>query len=123
MARDVLVHMTICAPDGLDALSGQAAAQISLHVTETIATAMRIADDAVRADIEVYAHSWQTDDGRRVIDTTRLADEAASGTLESIQRALRYIELRGDRFPWQMKRDINDPFLVQFVERETEHAD
>lgn len=122
-ARDVLIHMTVSARNGLDALAGQEAAQISLHVTETIATAMRIADGAVRADIEVYACSWQTEDGSRVIDTTRLADTCASGTLETIQRALRYIELRGDQFPWQLKRDINAPHLVQFVEKEISHAE
>lgn len=117
-ARDVLIHMTVSARSGLDALTGHAAAQISLHVTETIATAMKIADDAVRAHIEVYACSWQTEDGSRVIDTTRLAYAVAGGTLDTIQRALRYIELRGDQFPWQLKRDINAPHLVQFVEKE-----
>lgn len=117
-ARDVLIHMTVSARNGLDALTGQAAAEISMHVTETIATAMRIADDAVRAEIEVYAYSWQTEDSSRVIDTTRLAYDATSGTLETIQRALRYIELRGDQFPWVLKRDINAPHLVQFVEKE-----
>lgn len=117
-ADDLLVHMTISAPNGLDSLSGQAAAQFSLHVTETIATAMKIADAAVRADIEVYAHSWPSEGGGRVFDTTRLADVGEPEDLDTVKRALRYIELRGDRFPWNLKRDINAPHLVQFVEKE-----
>lgn len=84
--------------------------------------AVQIADQSVRSDIECYAQYLRVD-GRTVYDTSRLVDgpkpdpatEAAD--LATIQRALRYIEQRGDALPFELHRSINDFNLVWFEDR------
>ncbi len=89
-----------------------------LKADKTVALAIQIADDSARADIEVYAQ-WHLDGDQRYFDTTRAAsNEDPAGDMERITRALEYIRVRGDVFPWLMKRHIAAPSLVQFVDKE-----
>ncbi len=86
--------------------------------TVALALAIQIADDTARADIEIYAQ-WHLDGDQRYFDTTRAASkEDPAGDMERITRALEYIRVRGDVFPWLMKRHIAAPSLVQFVDKE-----
>ncbi|MGH8053557.1 MAG: hypothetical protein ACREP4_06530 [Stenotrophomonas sp.] len=78
----------------------------------------QIADNAVRADIECYAASVIDADGNRLFNLHQPLEEGVD--MQIVHQAATYIELRGDVFPWQMKRRIDAPNLVQFVEKETQ---
>lgn len=102
------------------AWTGDVSTQLATERPEPLAT--QIADAAVRSDIECYAHYVATEDGC-LYDTSRLVDgpkpdpttEAAD--LATIQRALRYIQLRGDALPFVLHRNADDPHLVWFEDR------
>jgi len=83
----------------------------------TVALAFAIADDIVRSDVEVYAlrHGME-EDGTPIYDT-RGSDRADDHDAEVVQRAIQYIDARGDVFPWRMKRYIDAPYLVRFEEK------
>ncbi|WP_182212399.1 hypothetical protein [Stenotrophomonas acidaminiphila] len=84
------------------------------------ALAQRIADDTVRADIELNGRVVDLD-GERFIDTSTPAEGNGNGpeALQIVERALRYIDIRGDAaFPWLMRRHMDAPALVQFIEKE-----
>lgn len=111
----------------LDAVIG--ALSIAGHVREACSMvaaplAVQIADAAVRSDIECYAERASDDDLERVVyDTTKpitcaVADPAAEAEdLATIQRALRYIEQRGDALPFVLHRSAESPHLVWFEDR------
>lgn len=83
------------------------------------ALAQRIADDTVRADIELNGRVVDLD-GERFIDTSTPAEGNGPEALQIVERALRYIDTRGDAaFPWLMRRHMDAPALVQFIEKET----
>ncbi len=83
------------------------------------ALALRIADDSVRTDIELHGRAVDLD-GERFIDTATPAEGNGPEALQIVQRALRYIDTRGDAaFPWLMRRHIDAPALVQFIDKET----
>lgn len=84
---------------------------------ETLRVAIQIADNAVRADIECHAAVVIDSDGNRLFNTNEALEEGVD--MQIIHQALAYIELRGDVFPWHMKRRIDAPNLVQFVDKET----
>ncbi|MGH3799317.1 MAG: hypothetical protein ACREPD_13000 [Stenotrophomonas sp.] len=90
----------------------------------TLALAVAIADEAARSDIEIYAQSrWV--DGLQffdcMVDAHRDADWKTRA--DAIARALRYIEARGDVFPWKLKRHIAQPGWVHFAETDEGHDD
>lgn len=79
--------------------------------------AQSIADDTVRADIELNGRAVDLD-GARFIDTSTPAEGNGTEALQIVQRALRYIDTRGDAaFPWLMRRHMDAPALVQFVDK------
>ncbi len=83
------------------------------------ALALRIADDNVRADVELHGRVVDLD-GERFIDTGTPAEGNGPEALQIVQRALRYIDTRGDAaFPWLMRRHMDAPALVQFIDKET----
>ena len=79
--------------------------------------ALRIADDTVRSDVECYAHGFMEDD-HPVYDTTRVQEGCEPEDLKIVDRAMAYIQLRGDVWPWVMKRQLGAPHLVRFVGKE-----
>lgn len=81
-----------------------------------LALQQQIADNAVRADIECYAASVFDGDGNRLFDLNQPLEEGVD--MQLVHQAVTYIDLRGDVFPWHMKRRIDAPHLVQFVEKE-----
>ena len=85
-----------------------------------LALAMQIADNAVRADIECYAAFMFDADGNRLFNLNQPLEEEVD--MQVVRQAVTYIELRGDMFPWHMKRRIDAPHLVQFVDKETPHG-
>lgn len=93
---------------------------IKLLQADTLnALAQRIADDAVRADIELNGRVVDLD-GERFIDTGTPAEGNGPEALQIVERALRYIDTRGDAaFPWLMRRHMDAPALVQFIDKET----
>lgn len=85
----------------------------------TIVHAYMVADHAARSEIELYAHCSYDANGP-VYDTSRYQDIGGGpADLEVISRALKYIDLRGEVWPWTLKRQIDAPHLVRFVEKET----
>ena len=84
---------------------------------ETLRVAIQIADNAVRADIECHAAEVIDSDGNRLFNTNEAVQDGVD--MQIIRQAVSYIELRGDVFPWQMKRRIDAPHLVQFMDKET----
>lgn len=85
-----------------------------------LALQQQIADNAVRADIECYAAFTFDADGNRLFNLKQPLEEEVD--MQVIRQAVAYIELRGDVFPWHMKRRIDAPHLVQFVDKETPHG-
>lgn len=81
-----------------------------------LALQQQIADNAVRADIECYTDCVFDGDGNRLFDLTQPLEEGVD--MQLVRQAVTYIELRGDVFPWHMKRRIDAPHLVQFVDKE-----
>ncbi|MGB3393215.1 MAG: hypothetical protein WA956_05755 [Stenotrophomonas sp.] len=93
-----------------------------LKADALVGQALRIADEAVRADIEINA-LWVRVGGEHFIDTTQPAEGCGPDVLEFVQRALRYIELRGPgMFPWLLKRHIDAPNLMRFVDKENRNG-
>lgn len=87
--------------------------------------AWRIADEAVRSDIECYAKAIPHPEGFTVYDLRYAqvtgatdADEQAHA-IAVAQRAAHYIDLRGDVFPWRLVR-VGADHLVRFVAKETQ---
>lgn len=98
-------------------LPNEAMQQLHARDARTIVNAFAVADHAARSDIELYARCFYDDLGP-VYDTTRFQDIGGSpDDLAVIDRALKYIELRGDVWPWSLKRQIDAPHLVRFVEK------
>ena len=86
--------------------------------------AVRIADRAVRSDVELYAHGFEDDAQHPVYDTTRQQELGGSPEdLHVVAQAMRYIEARGDRFPWLMKRQMGATHLVRFVDKSKDDDD
>lgn len=88
------------------------------------ALAQAIADNAARSDIEIFAFGYRDDAGNLVFDLTKpegwtqSTPEGNAHAIEQAQRAARYIELRGDVFPWRMVHVGNVPHLVRFEEKQ-----
>lgn len=82
--------------------------------------AMRIADHAVRSDIECYAHSFTTH-GFDWFNLTQPSDRGdgyseadRAHDLQVIANAVRYIEMRGDVFEWRLIHSVGDRSIVRF---------
>lgn len=99
---------------------GSADEVVKLLQADTLnALALRIADDNVRTDIELHGRVVDLD-GERFIDTGTPAEGDGPEALQIVQRALRYIDTRGDAaFPWLMRRHMDATALVQFIDKET----
>lgn len=84
----------------------------------TLALAVAIAYQAARADVEIHAPAVELD-GLRFFDATcgNVQGEDATAARYAIRQAVRYIEARGDVFPWRLKRHISQPGLLHFEER------
>jgi hypothetical protein len=85
---------------------------------QALALAVAIADQAARADIEIYAESrWV--DGLRFFDCMfdAASDPEAVQKFEAVSRALAYIDARGDVFPWHIKRHIAHAGWVHFEDK------
>lgn len=90
----------------------------ALKADRMVDLALQIADDCVRSEVECYAYRTEID-GERFLDTSRAGDdEVAEECLKAVRRALDYIRLRGDAFPWHLKRSLGAPHLVKFVDKE-----
>lgn len=87
---------------------------------ETLRVAIQIADNAVRADIECHAAEVIDGDGNRLFNVNEAVQEGVD--MQIIRQAVAYIDLRGDVFPWRMKRRIDAQHLVQFVDKETPYG-
>lgn len=83
------------------------------------ALAVAIADTAVRSDVEIYAAPCSAED-LQFYNTAMTAPGCGPDELAAVQRALDYIEKRGDVFPWYMQRHISAPHLVRFIEKEAQ---
>jgi len=84
--------------------------------------ALRIADISVRSEIELFAHGHAR--GLRIeFDTSKPCEhddntpEDNAANLRRVSDAVRYIDLRGDAFPWRMVRDPSFPNMVHFEEK------
>lgn len=84
----------------------------------TNALAIAIADGTARSDIELFAGST-TVEGVEYHNTAMTAPGCGPDELEAVQRAVQYIDQRGDVFPWYMQRHIGASQLVRFVEKES----
>ncbi|WP_295936973.1 hypothetical protein [uncultured Xanthomonas sp.] len=84
---------------------------------EIAALAQAIADDTVRAEVELYARQHWID-GVVYYDSAQIVEPGPDAELDlaQVQRALRYIEARGDIWPWHLKRHIDNPALIHFEE-------
>ncbi|MGH8040393.1 MAG: hypothetical protein ACRES5_27225 [Pseudomonas sp.] len=79
----------------------------------TIALAVQIADKTVRCDIELFCRdTWI--DGVRHFDAN--APRLFGEDLGTVRDALEYIRLRGDVFPWALKRHHIHTQLICFEE-------
>lgn len=100
------------------AASAAEVAQI-LFADSLVTQAMEIADATVRADIVIYAKEVRIEDVT-YYDTSTTAQEDSQQGFDAIQRALRYIDKRGDVLPFVMKRHIGCKSLVWFEDKEIE---
>lgn len=90
---------------------------MSAHLTpELIALAVEVADATVRSDIELFALP-QTIEGVVFYDLTRTIDARSQEAMGYIQRAVAYIQARGDVFAWRMLPHIDCSTLVLFVDK------
>ncbi|WP_411832297.1 hypothetical protein [Pseudoxanthomonas mexicana] len=86
--------------------------------------ALQIADDAVRSDVELYAKGIAHSKGFTVYDLTRAepfgaeSEEEQQRCVDKALRAARYIDLRGDIFPWHMVRVDGAGHMVRFINKE-----
>ena len=82
--------------------------------------AIEIADHAVRSDVELYAHGFEDKNGSPVYDTSRHHEQGGSqADLAVVERALKYIDARGDVFPWELVRQPGAEHLVMFKQKVT----
>ena len=86
--------------------------------------ALTIADATVRADVELYAREIELPEGRVAYDLSRPASDSRTTDAEhaeglaAAQRAARYIQLRGNVWPWRMVRWLDNRSIVCFVDEE-----
>lgn len=67
--------------------------------------AMAIADHAARSEIELYSMQRTDISGRRVFDTSKSREDSVDKQcLAIVDKAVRYIELRGSALPYRLKR-------------------
>lgn len=79
--------------------------------------AIRIADNSVRSDIELFARPREIE-GLAFFDLAAPAGAYdAAFELDRVRQAVEYINARGDVFPWHMKRHISSTTLVRFEEK------
>lgn len=88
-----------------------------LKADKTIALAIQIADDQARAEVEIYAAERELEGVKYFDINSASSPDDADGDIAKVRRVLEYIRVRGDVFPWQLKRHISHPGLVQFVEK------
>ncbi len=119
------------APAGVIELLLRAAAGDEPSVSVTMA-AIAIADEAARCDVEIYGRATKVDEngGYTVFSTTELGDfgrgslnDTHADALEALakcQRAVAYIWLRGNNFPWRLIEADQQRFpgCVRFVDKE-----
>lgn len=86
-----------------------------IHSPNLDKLAHAIADGAVRSDIELYAHGFNDPDGSPRYDISRGQDEPRD--ILVTQRAVQYIEARGDVFPWRLRRSSDAPHIVWFEDK------
>lgn len=92
------------------------------HSMQVLNLALRIADANVRSDIECYAY-WKEHGRHNLYDTSKPCEDEKATPAERAEHlqlatdALRYIELRGDAFPWRLVRDGSFPNIVHFEEQ------
>ncbi|MCA0368345.1 MAG: hypothetical protein LCH57_09845 [Proteobacteria bacterium] len=95
------------------------------HSMTVLNTALCIADESARSDIECNAKWIPHPDGDVVYDLrfpmiTGATDAAQNAhAVSTATRAAKYIEQRGDVFPWRMVHVDGAPHLVRFVDKET----
>ena len=101
---------------------GELVMTVSGH--HALCLALDIADATVRSEIELYAqgytqdgHPWYCLDKPEPGSLGKPDPEADARALVIVDRAFRYIELRGDVFDWRIERDTTDPRCVRFVEK------
>lgn len=113
-------------------INGQGAAdwkqrreELKLLGMRVLDNALRIADDAVRSDVELYAKAIPHPEGGTAYDlrhpeaTLATSDTEQARAVAVAQRAARYIGLRGDAFPWSMVYIDGTDYLVRFVDKES----
>ena len=94
------------------------------HSASVLNAALCIADHAVRSDIECYARVVHHPEGFECYDLNHaevsgaMSDAEKASAVAIAQRAARYIELRGDAFPWRLVKVDGSKRLVRFVEKE-----
>lgn len=85
-----------------------------LRLAELHHLAVEIADATCRADIEMNARRVYDADGHPAYNT--LLAEAGESDMPAVVRAVAYIEMRGNAFPWKFRRHLDSPHVVQFLE-------
>lgn len=107
------------------------------HDRVVIELAIAIADDVARADIESFALAkfHEEDGGWWSYSTTEtVKPRAVPGfaadpmhdplrDLADVQRAARYIRVRGNNFPWRMVDVDGEPGYVRFIDKEGRPVD
>ncbi|WP_368565526.1 hypothetical protein [Pseudoxanthomonas sp. UTMC 1351] len=88
------------------------------HSMRTLNLALTIADSAVRSDVEMYCRTTYVDGGSPACDTGRPAEGGQMEDLVIVTRALEYIALRGDVFPWRLDRLAENPQIVRFIDKD-----
>lgn len=97
------------------------------HSAVVMNLALQFGDEYARSDIESFANcdGWTGDEegkGFTVYDIAslpeRVHDETAMEDQRSVQRAVRYIDLRMPHLPYTMHRDPANPNRVWFTEKE-----
>jgi hypothetical protein len=67
--------------------------------------ALAIADHAARSEIELYCLQTSDVSGRRMFDTNKPREDSVDNeSLSIVDKAVRYIELRGSALPYRLKR-------------------
>ncbi len=100
--------------------AANAADAIALLMANTeVRMATKIADAAVRADIEMYAREVYSE-GVRYYDTSDTVEADSKIQADALDLAVRYIDKRGDALPFVMKRNIGCKALVWFEDKAAE---
>ncbi|MBS0463156.1 MAG: hypothetical protein JSS41_11870 [Proteobacteria bacterium] len=90
------------------------------HSARLLVAAFAIADACVRSEVECWCEGHIGDDDAAWWDTSKpsgITDGTPDAAMaaRNVQRALRYIGLRGaDAFPWRFVRHPERPELVRF---------